>query len=85
MAYHRFAQGGPRDDVIIVLNFANKVQQDYEIYFPRDGLWRVRFNSDWKGYSPDFKNTDTTDVTVTNNAGRLNIGPYSAVILSQDD
>jgi 1,4-alpha-glucan branching enzyme len=85
LAYHRWERGGPRDDVIIVLNFANQVQHDYRIYLPRDGLWRVRFNSDWKGYSPEFKDTNTADVLAENNSGTLNIGPYSAVILSQDD
>ena len=85
LAYHRWERGGPRDDVIVVLNFANRVQKDYRIYFPRDGLWRVRFNSDWKGYSPDFKNTDTKDIEVAGNSGAVDIGPYSAVILSQDN
>ncbi len=85
LAYHRWERGGPRDDVIIVLNFANRVQKDYQIYFPRNGLWRVRFNSDWKGYSPDFKDTDTKDVQAENNIGALNVGPYSVIILSQDN
>jgi len=84
LAYHRWERGGPCDDVIVVLNFANHVQKDYRIYFPRDGLWRVRFNSDWRGYSPDFKNTDTKDVQAEHNSGSLDIGPYSAIILSQD-
>lgn len=85
LAYHRWERGGPRDDVIVVLNFANRVQKDYRIYFPRNGLWRVRFNSDWKGYSPDFKDTGTKDVQAENNSGALDIGPYSAIILSQDN
>lgn len=84
LAYHRYEHGGAGDDVIVVLNFANKVQKNYQIYFPHDGLWRVRFNSDWKGYSPDFKNTDTKDVVSQDNTGSLDIGPYSAIILSQD-
>jgi 1,4-alpha-glucan branching enzyme len=84
LAYHRYSQGSPGDDVVIVLNFANKVQKNYGIDFPRNGLWRVRFNSDWKGYSEDFKNIETKDVAVENNKGTFDIGPYSSLIFSQD-
>lgn len=84
LAYHRWDQGGAGDDVAVIINFANRVQKDYSIHFPRKGQWTVRFNSDWKGYSPDFKNTDTTTVTVDDDTGTFTIGPYSILILSQD-
>jgi 1,4-alpha-glucan branching enzyme len=51
----------------------------------------VRFNSDWNGYSADFSNTLGYDTTVgppgRDNLpcqGNVGIGPYSALILSQD-
>ena len=84
IAYHRWDQGGSGDDVIIVLNLANKIQKDYFINFPRKGVWRVRFNSDWKGYSPDFKDTKITEVNVENDGATITIAPYSVLILSQD-
>lgn len=84
LAYHRWDQGGPGDDVVVILNFANKVQKDYSIHFPRSGAWRVRFNSDWKGYSRDFKDTPADLVTVENDRASVTIAPYSALILSQD-
>jgi 1,4-alpha-glucan branching enzyme len=84
MAYHRWDAGGPGDDVVVVVNFANKVQENYKVGFPREGKWTVRFNSDWDGYSPDFKNTTTSEVQVDGGTGAVNLGPYAILILSQN-
>jgi 1,4-alpha-glucan branching enzyme len=84
LAYHRWEFGGPRDDVVVIVNFANKLQNDYQINFPRTGVWHVRFNSEWKGYSTDFKGTQTDVVNVESDKGKLVLAPYSIVILSQD-
>lgn len=92
IAYHRWDQGGPRDDVVIVANFADRSYDSYALGFPRAGQWRVRFNSDWQGYSGDFGNhlgynTVTTDGATDEMPFQANIGigPYSALILSQDE
>jgi 1,4-alpha-glucan branching enzyme len=85
LAYHRWELGGPTDDVIIVINFANKMQKDYTINFPRSGEWLVRFNSDWRGYSNDFKSPESNPVVVTGNAAALTVAPYSVLILSQNN
>ncbi len=82
-AYHRWDQGGAGDDVVVICNFANALQKDYVINFPRDGVWQVRFNSDWQGYSADFKNTELNEVKVEGGAAEIIIGPYSMLILSQ--
>jgi 1,4-alpha-glucan branching enzyme len=84
LAYHRWDQGGAGDDVVVICNFTNKPQKEYVINFPHDGLWRVRFNSDWKGYSPDFKDTNVQEVRVESGAVSVAIAPYSVLILSQD-
>jgi 1,4-alpha-glucan branching enzyme len=90
IAYHRWDAGGPGDDVVVVANFSGRWFQDYRIGMPRGGLWHVRFNSDWNGYSSDFGNTTTLD-TDANGGGEdgmgqsasFQLGPYSAVIFSQ--
>lgn len=90
MAYHRWDRGGQGDDVIIVLNMADKTYDNYSIGFPRQGNWFIRFNSDWNGFSSDFGNHPGYD-TATNSeekdgmqfSGNIGIGPYSALILSQ--
>src|SRR5580704_17487330 len=90
IAFHRWDQGGPGDDVVVLLNMANRAYDSYAIGFPSEGMWRVRFNSDWNGYSPDFGNHPSLDTwsSVGPQDGMpfhasLGLGPYSAVILSQ--
>jgi 1,4-alpha-glucan branching enzyme len=84
LAYHRWENGGPEDDVIVIINFANQEQKDYQINFPRPGTWVVRFNSSWKGYSSDFEEIGISELIVENNTGKVSLAPYSALILSQD-
>ncbi|MGH8909568.1 MAG: alpha-amylase family glycosyl hydrolase, partial [Egibacteraceae bacterium] len=91
VAYHRWEQGGPRDDVIVVLNVSARAFADYRIGFPRPGLWRVRLNSDWRGYSDDFGDQPGYDTAADGPArdgmpasANLGIGPYTALILSQE-
>lgn len=85
LAYHRWDNGGPKDDTIVVINFVNEQHWDYELAFPRPGTWKVRFNSDWQGYAGDFANTLTPDTqTGGDKKAKVNIGPYSIIILSQD-
>jgi 1,4-alpha-glucan branching enzyme len=92
IAYHRWENGGPGDDVIIVANFANRSYDSYTLGFPRAGLWRVRFNSDWQGYSSDFGDQPGYDTSAEDGPlddmpyhASLGIGPYSVLILSQDN
>ena len=92
IAYHRWDQGGPGDDVIVVVNLANRSYDGYRVGLPGAGLWRVRFNGDWKGYSSSFTGQASGDVWASADAsadgmrfeGTLGLGPYSAVLLSQD-
>jgi 1,4-alpha-glucan branching enzyme len=92
VAYHRWANGGPLDDVVVVANFSANTMNGYSVGLPRAGHWRVRFNSDWNGFSTLFGNTTTLDLDTQGGGmdglgqfGTLNIGPYTAVILSQDN
>jgi 1,4-alpha-glucan branching enzyme len=91
LAFHRWDIGGPGDDVVVVANFGNQPRGSYEIGFPRSGLWRLRLNSDWRGYSDEFSDFASHDVTATAQeydgcpaCGSVEIGPYSLLILSQD-
>ncbi|HET9850192.1 MAG TPA: alpha-amylase family glycosyl hydrolase [Candidatus Saccharimonadales bacterium] len=85
IAYHRWDKGGPKDDTVVIVNFASGEYKNYELSFPHDGLWRVRFNSTWKGYSPDFSDATASDITVQNGRASLDLPPSAALILSQDD
>jgi 1,4-alpha-glucan branching enzyme len=92
VAFHRWDRGGPRDDVVVILNFANRAYSSYRIGLPREGQWHVRFNSDWGGYSSVFTDHPSYDVMATPGgtgdltpfSGDVSVGPYTAIILSQD-
>ena len=89
-AFHRWDEGGPGDDVVIVVNLANRAYDSYLVGFPRAGSWRIRFNSDWNGYSPDFGNQPSLDSNAIAEprdnmpcSGSVGLGAYSGIILSQ--
>ncbi|MFQ3669761.1 MAG: alpha amylase C-terminal domain-containing protein, partial [Fimbriimonadaceae bacterium] len=90
IAYHRWMNGGPNDDVVVVTNFRNQTWTNYRIGFPHGGVWRVVFNSDYGGYSPLFGNLFTPDVAANGPAwdglgqsGTVNLAPYSVVIFAR--
>ena len=92
IGYHRWENGGPGDDVVVVANFANRSYGSYALGFPRAGQWRVRFNSDWQGYSADFGNQLGFDTVASRGPldampfqANVGLGPYSVLILSQDN
>ena len=92
VAFHRWDQGGARDDVVVIANFSNRAYDSYRIGLPRGGRWRVRFNSDWQGYSSAFTGLASYDSEATAGgnsdnmpfSGNFGIGPYTALIVSQD-
>jgi 1,4-alpha-glucan branching enzyme len=92
LAWHRWLEGGPRDDVVVLANFSANAYPDYFVGVPRPGRWRVRFNSDWDGYDPEFETVDSLDADSEAEPQddmpqriAVGLGPYSAVILSQDE
>ena len=91
IAFHRWDKQGPNDSVGVVVNMVNQNHDDYLIGFPRAGLWKTRFNSDSYKYGPNFANHPTPDVEAREEkidglpcSGKINIGPYTVVIFSQD-
>jgi 1,4-alpha-glucan branching enzyme len=90
VAFHRWNEGGPGDDVVVILNFADRSWNAYQIGLPRWGTWWCRFSSDWKGYSNGFGDFGGHPVSAENNpkdnmpfrAG-FALAPYSALIYSQ--
>lgn len=84
IVYHRWLNGGPRDDVIVVVNFGSTHHEGYEFGFPRNGTWKVRFNSSWEGYSDDFDNAEIDISKVIDGGGSITIPPSTILILSQD-
>jgi len=91
IAFHRWDKQGPKDSVVVVVNMMNQIRDGYAIGFPRAGLWKTRFNSDSDKYGQDFANHPSPDVEAHEEnsdglpcSGKINIGPYTVVIYSQD-
>lgn len=92
IAFHRWDLQGPRDSVVVVVNMKHENLDDYVIGFPRQGLWKARFNSDSNHYGANFANHVTPDTEAWQEdrdglpcSGRISLGPYTAVIFSQDE
>ncbi len=84
IGYHRWDKGGPGDDVLVIANFGGDAHETYQLQVPLPGKWHVRFNSTWKGYSPDFHEVALDEVaTDENRLITLNLPAYAALILSQ--
>ncbi len=90
LGFHRWDQGGPGDDVVVVANFSREARSGHRIGFPAAGPWRLRFNSDWRGYNDDFQNHPSTDALAEPGPrdglpcqAAISIGPYSVLIYSQ--
>jgi len=85
LGYHRWDEGGARDDTLVVINFSGNSFADYLLPLPLAGDWRVRFNSTWRGYGKDFPEKDF-DIVVTadDNTATIELAPYCIYVLSQD-
>jgi 1,4-alpha-glucan branching enzyme len=89
---HRYQDAGPKDSVVIVLNFSTETFSDYKVGFPRAGKWHLRFNSDNAEYDPEFSNLAVTDVETADGEmdqmpvyASLQVPPYTALIFSQEE
>ncbi len=92
LAMHRWMDGGPHDDTVIVANFADRDVEDLRIGFPAPGRWAVRFNSDASTYAHDFGSHDAFDLDADgepldgcDQSGLVAMGPYSVVIYSREE
>jgi 1,4-alpha-glucan branching enzyme len=94
IAFHRWQEAGPTDSVVVVVNLKNQLHEDddYIIGFPREGTWKMRFNSDSYKYDPNFDTHHSPDVDASQIpydglpcSGKVTIGPYTVVIYSQDE
>ncbi|MBA4189593.1 MAG: 1,4-alpha-glucan branching protein [Planctomycetaceae bacterium] len=90
IAFRRWMDGGPGDDVVVMANFDRNAREKFTFGFPAAGAWKLHFNSDWTGYSPEFKGYPSGDVIAEPGDfdglpahATLNVGPYSVLVYSQ--
>jgi 1,4-alpha-glucan branching enzyme len=89
IAYERFDSQAP-GTVVVIANFTGATESNIKVGFPASGTWTTRFNSDSTAYSSTFSGDGSVAVKATGGAysgmpysGRVTIGPYSVLILSQ--
>jgi 1,4-alpha-glucan branching enzyme len=77
--------------VVVVLNLSTHGRWAVRIGLPREGPWRVRYNGDWSGYDSDFGNWLAGDVDADPVpwdgmpvSAEVSVGPYTALVFSQD-
>ena len=90
LAFHRWDRGGPGDDVVVIANFFHEPQENYIVGLPAANRWKLRFNSDWHGYSESFDGYMSGDVEALPGEwdgfpyhASFGLGPYSVLIYSQ--
>jgi 1,4-alpha-glucan branching enzyme len=90
LAFHRWDGGGSGDDVVVIANFFHEPQDGYALGFPAIGTWKLRFNSDWQGYSEIFEGHPSGDAEAVPGDcdglpfhATVNIAPFSVLIYSQ--
>jgi 1,4-alpha-glucan branching enzyme len=90
VAFHRWHEGGPGDDVVVAVNLAHEPRA-FRLGFPREGRWALRLNTDWSGYSDDFGGFDSHDAGAEAQewdgmpfSAEVAVGGYSALIFSQE-
>ncbi|MFO0939961.1 MAG: alpha-amylase family glycosyl hydrolase [Pirellulales bacterium] len=91
LAMHRWKEGGPGDDVCVIMKFSEFALENYRIGFPRPGLWQLRFNGDATVYGESFDGMRVGEVTAEpiregfmEFSAPINIGAYSCLVFSQN-
>jgi 1,4-alpha-glucan branching enzyme len=91
LAFHRWHEGGPGDDVVVVANLCHEAVRDVRLGLPYPGRWRVRLNADSQAYATEFDGLEVFDLDADGEpadgcrqSGLVTVGPYGVVILSQD-
>ncbi|WP_436717945.1 alpha-amylase family glycosyl hydrolase [Roseiconus lacunae] len=83
---------GDRDgnEVVVVVNFANRTWESYEIGMPSPGEWILRLNTDWDGYDRSFEDHPAENITAISEdrdgfsaKATVSIGPYAVLVYVQ--
>jgi 1,4-alpha-glucan branching enzyme len=89
LAFQRWRDHGPGDDVVVVVNLSAEILGEYRIGFPTGGTWKLLLNSDAKTYSDAFGDNESFDALAGDEpydgfgaSAELSIGPYSVLVYS---
>ena len=91
VTYHRWQDGGPDDDVLVVAHFRNESAGDYRIGLPVPGPWTLRLNSDLPDYGDDFGGHAAPETLTAEpvaydgcpQSATISVGPYTLLVYSR--
>ena len=90
VALHRWADGGPGDDVVVVVNLSHRSLTDYVVGMPAAGRWKLLLNSDATATAPTSRAPISEDIDAVADGydeqparGTVSIGPYTVLIYSR--
>ena len=89
IGFHRFDKTPENTEgsVVVLANFKNQLYENYAIHFPKEGTWRLVFNSAFDNYSTyndgilqvlDITTNSVDDGSIAN----INLPPYGILIYS---
>jgi 1,4-alpha-glucan branching enzyme len=89
LAYHRWAEGGPHDSTVVMVNLSHEALEGMPVRMPATGRWVLRLNSDARIYSDIFGDGDAFDLEAVEESGfgifaTVAIPAYSVLVYSQD-
>ncbi|MCD6639904.1 MAG: alpha amylase C-terminal domain-containing protein [Nocardioides sp.] len=86
LAFHRWAEGGPGDSVVVVVNLDAEERHEHRVEMPLAGRWTLELNSDARVYGDDFGDFASHDVEAVTDehgtAASVSIAPYSVLVYS---
>lgn len=89
LAYHRWMDGGPGDDVLVVHNLSGTTHEETAIAFASAGTWRNVLNTDSQDYSQGFGGAWVGDADAQERDGgvfaNVTLPPYSVLVFARTE
>ena len=89
LAFQRWRDHGPGDDVVVIANLSHQPQDGYRIGMPAAGAWRLLFNSDASTYSDGFGDHPSADLVAAgagydglDASAEITVAGYSLLVYS---
>jgi 1,4-alpha-glucan branching enzyme len=89
LAYHRWRDGGPGDDVVVVVNLGHLAHHEHPLALPHPGRWRLLLDTDARVYSDAFGDVASGDIDAApgpdGGTASITIAAYSALVYGRAD
>lgn len=91
LAFHRYDEGGPGDDVVVLVNLSPAAYPTYRIGVPDAGTWRVRLDTSWEEYGLGYSSGSGAESYVSEATPYdgmpanvlLSVAPLAAIVMSR--